>query len=119
MASFPQPPFRWPNLEDKGLPREMVDTARQLINGLNDHEQAFQAIAAKASLVATVNSGAITAVDVVSPGKFTSTPSVSAVGGGGKGATFQVSLNRTGGIASVKVTNGGSGYLSPPALTVG
>jgi hypothetical protein len=119
MATFAQPPFRWPSLDEEKAHPDVIFTLRQLVNGLNDHEQAFQAISAAASLVATVNSGVITAVDVVSAGKYSKVPSVSAIGGGGTGASFQVKLNRDGGISSVSVINGGSGYTSPPALSVG
>ncbi|HKM80828.1 MAG TPA: hypothetical protein VJY15_07690 [Candidatus Acidoferrum sp.] len=110
----------WPNIEvDKAHP-EVVRAIKLIYNSIDDHNQAFLAQMQKAQLVATVDAGAVTAVDVVSGGSYTSVPSVSAVGGGGKGATFSVNLNtKTGAIRSVKVTNGGSGYTSPPALTVG
>jgi hypothetical protein len=109
---------RFPNLEGKVHP-DVIQAIRLLYNGLDDHNQAFSAMAAKAQLVATVNSGAVTAVDVVSGGKYSQTPSVSAVGGGGSGASFRVTLNtQTGAIRSVTIISGGSDYTSAPSLVV-
>lgn len=111
-------PIRWPNLEGK-VPPEAVQSIRLITNAIDDHRQAFQAISQQGSLVATVSGGAVTGVDVVSGGKYSSAPSVKAVGGGGVGATFAVNLNtQTGAIRSVKIQNGGSGYTSPPALVI-
>jgi hypothetical protein len=121
---MPNPPnavttFRWPNIKVGSVPVEVDQTLRLLTNAADNHQQAFTAIAAQGSLVATVNGGVVTAVDVVSGGKYAKAPSVKAVGGGGSGASFSVNFNtQTGAIRSVKVQNGGSGYTSPPALVI-
>lgn len=110
----------WPNIDSSKAHPDVVRAIKLLYNSVDDHNQAFMAQMQKAQLVATINAGVITAVDVVSGGSYTSVPTVSAVGGGGSGATFSVNLNtKTGAIRSVKVTNGGSGYTSAPALRVG
>ena len=105
------------DLEGKVDPA-VIQHIRLLYNAIDDHSQAFTAQSQKAQLVATISGGAITGVDVVSAGTYTKLPTVSAVGGGGSGASFRVTLNQNGGIRSVTVVNGGSGYNSPPALTV-
>lgn len=108
----------WPNIGiDKAHP-EVVRAIKLIYNSIDDHNQAFLAQMQKAQLVATVNGGAVTAVDVISGGQYTSIPSVTAIGGGGSGATFSVKLSSSGAIQSVKVQNGGEGFTSPPALTV-
>jgi hypothetical protein len=109
---------RWPNIQEGNAHPEVIQAIRLLYNAIDNHQQAFQAQSGKAQLVATVSAGAVTGVDVVSAGSYTKLPTVTAVGGGGSGATFSVTLNQSGGIRSVKVTKGGSGYTSPPALSV-
>ncbi len=48
-----------------------------------------------------------------------STAPLSFSGGGGSGAAGTATINSSGGIASVSLTSGGSGYSSAPAVSVG
>jgi hypothetical protein len=48
---------------------------------------------------------------------FSATPSVSITGGGGSGATATVTLSGDS-VASIAITNGGSGYTSAPTVTI-
>lgn len=91
---------------------------QMLFKGLYDVHDAFTSQASEAQLVATVAAGAVTAVHVVKAGKYATRPSVTAIGGGGAGATFLASLNQDGGIRAVSVVSGGAGYTSTPALVV-
>lgn len=72
-----------------------------------------------AQLTATLTSGAISAVTVVSGGNGYTSGSVSITvsGGGGSGATLTPVITN-GAIASVTVGAGGSGYTTAPTLTV-
>ena len=110
--------IRWPNLEGKGLHPELVKAVRQIYNSIDDHNQAWLAQSQKAQLVATIDTGVISQVDMVSAGTYSKIPTVTAVGGGGSGATFAVKLDRNSRIQSVTVTSGGTGYKSAPALVI-
>ena len=48
---------------------------------------------------------------------FGITPSVSITGGGGTGATAEVTLSGDS-VASISITNGGSGYTTAPTITI-
>lgn len=108
----------WPSLNDKEVHPDVIRAIRLLYNAVDDHRQAFTAQAQKGQLVATIDSGAITSADPVIGGKYTTPPTVTAVGGGGTGAEFSVQLDKTGAIKSVKVIKGGTGFTSAPALVI-
>ena len=59
---------------------------------------------------ATVVGGVATGVTVLAPGVGYTSPTVSIVGWDGTGATAGATLDLSGGIGAVTVTNGGSGY---------
>ena len=95
-----------------------LDDAMQLaFQGVFSVQDAILSIANKADLWATIAAGAVTDVSVLSGGKYNSVPKVTAVGGGGSGATFAVTLIN-GAVDSVSVLSGGAGYTSPPALVI-
>ena len=97
---------------------QLDDAMNLAFNGLYSVQDAILSLANKAVLVATVAGGVITAVDVVSGGKYNSVPSVKAYGGGGSGSVFTPVLDRqSGAISNVNFT-AGSGWTSPPALVV-
>ena len=50
--------------------------------------------------------------------KYTEPPVVTAVGGGGTGASFQTFLGANGSITKIEVINSGSGYISAPTLEI-
>ena len=92
---------------------------RMAYNGIYDIQQAFQVMAANANLHATVNSsGEIGSVEVISGGKYSMLPEITAIGGGGTGVTFRAVLGPTGAITSVTIVTPGSGFTSPPYLKV-
>lgn len=71
-----------------------------------------------ASGIALITSNSIASVTVVHGGtNFTSTPTLTVVGGGGTGAVLTAVLT-TGAISSVTVNNGGTGFTSAPAIVV-
>lgn len=108
----------WPKLAETNVHPSVELAFRQAFNGIYDCQDAFTILASEAQLHATISSGVITAVDVIKAGQYQSIPTVKAVGGGGSGASFTVSLNQNGGIVSVNVVNGGSSYTSAPYLVV-
>jgi hypothetical protein len=112
--------IHWPNIDDKKAHPDVARAVKLIYNAIDDHNQAWLAQANKAQLVSTIDptSGVITRADPVIAGKYQTPPTVSAVGGGGSGAQFSVTLDSTGAIRSITVINGGSGYTSPPALVV-
>lgn len=71
-----------------------------------------------ASGIALITSNGVASVIVVEGGtNFTSTPTLTFVGGGGTGATATAVLT-SGAISSVTVTNAGTGYTTAPAVVV-
>lgn len=66
---------------------------------------------------AVLSSGTVGSISVVAGGYYTSTPTVTFSGGGGSGAaaTATVSGNT---ITSIAVTSAGSGYTSPPTISL-
>lgn len=72
----------------------------------------------KASARAVISAGAVASIAVLLPGSYSATPTVGISGGGGTGATGTATLSGTG-VASISVTNGGSGYTSAPNVSFG
>jgi uncharacterized repeat protein (TIGR01451 family) len=71
-----------------------------------------------AAATATVASGNVTAITVVSPGSgYTAVPAVSLIGGGGTGATATAVLAGNT-VTSIIVNNQGSGYTTTPAVVI-
>jgi NAD kinase len=108
----------WPKLAEANLHPVVEQAVRQLFNGLYDTQDAFTALASQATLHATVNNGAVTSVDVIHAGKYQNIPTVTAVGGGGQGVRLSATLDSNGGIRTVVVNAGGTGFTSPPYITV-
>lgn len=108
----------WPKLAEAKVHPGVELAFRLAYNGIYDCQDAFTAQAAMAALHATVGGGAVTAIDVVNAGTYSAVPTVTAIGGGGTGAKFSAVLNQNGGIRSVTINAGGSGYTSPPYLKV-
>lgn len=72
---------------------------------------------AGAAATATVSSGAVTAITVVSGGSgYTEKPDVTLSGGGGSNAVA-TAVVQDGAVTSVTVARGGSGYTSAPTVT--
>lgn len=73
-----------------------------------------------ATAYAIINAGlgTVTAATVVTGGYYTDTPGVAITGGGGTGATATATLNGTA-VASIAITNAGTGYTTAPVVTVG
>lgn len=91
----------------------------QLYQADSGYSTAATATAAGVFATATLTSGVVTSIAVVSGGSgFTTAPAVSIDGGGGAGATATATL--TGGVVtSIAVTTGGTGYTSAPSVTIG
>lgn len=70
---------------------------------------------------AVIAGGAVTNVNVISPGgSFSIAPTVTITGGGGTSAAATAvldSVHSTGGVTSYTVTNGGSGYTTVPTVS--
>jgi hypothetical protein len=108
----------WPTIDESKAHPDVARAIKLLYNTVDDHNQAFLAQAQKGQLVATIDSGAITRADLIIGGKYTTPPTITAVGGGGSGAQFAVKLDSTGAIRSIEVIKGGVGYTSPPVLVI-
>lgn len=66
---------------------------------------------------ATINAGAVDAINITSNGfGYSYVPDITFTGGGGSGATALAILDPDGSVSSVIITNGGSGYVSPPTV---
>lgn len=127
-------PVRYYPTFQKGTPSDIIFFAKNVHQAVYDLQKSGQVQAAQAQLHATIASGAITAIDIlptspaqastlasgsnISGGTYSSAPQLIAVGGGGTGAQLTAVLDQNGGIKSVTVVNGGSGYTSPPAIVV-
>jgi hypothetical protein len=72
----------------------------------------------QATATATITSGFVTSITVVSGGSgYTSAPVVTISGGGGSGATATASVSG-GAVTSIMVNNAGSGYTNAPAVII-
>jgi FtsP/CotA-like multicopper oxidase with cupredoxin domain len=71
-----------------------------------------------ATATATVTNGSVTAINFTPGSGYTTAPLVSITGGGGFGTTAMAGLT-PGPIASITLTDGGSGYTSLPTVLIG
>ena len=75
--------------------------------------------ATTATATATLNGSGVGTVVVTADGNgYSFTPNVTITGGGGNGAAATAALNSSGVVTGINVTNGGSGYTSPPTVTI-
>jgi FtsP/CotA-like multicopper oxidase with cupredoxin domain len=67
---------------------------------------------------ATAQISGVTAVNITDGGTgyLTTAPNVAFEGGGGSGATATATIDGSGAVTGVTITNGGSGYISPPMV---
>ena len=100
----------------------------KILNAMNDRMlnlqlyQADQGYTTPAVATATVLNGSVTSITLGNQGSgYTpnTSPMVHFVGGGGFGAWATATVNGLGNIASITVNNGGSGFVSAPAVTIG
>ena len=67
------------------------------------------------SILPVITNGQVTSYTVEASGQYyINTPNLAVLGGGGQGATGTITLNASGGIASVTPVNLGSGFVSVP-----
>jgi FtsP/CotA-like multicopper oxidase with cupredoxin domain len=100
----------------------------KILNAMNDRMlnlqlyQADQSYTTPATATATVLNGAVTSIVLGNQGSGyipNTNPMVHIVGGSGYGAWATATVNGLGNIASITMTNGGAGYLTAPAVTIG
>lgn len=72
----------------------------------------------QATAIATIADGEVTAITVVDDGVGYKNPTVTISGGGGANATATAIVDVADSIASITVTDGGSGYTSTPTVTI-
>lgn len=101
-----------------------TESGRLVPNTLGDlgrRENRFiHATSAQATAVATMSGGTVTQVTLISPGwgySTSATPLVTFAGGGGAGAAATATANANGTV-SVTLQSGGSGFTSPPTVTI-
>ena len=71
-----------------------------------------------AAAQSSITAGYLTGVTIADSGAgYTTSPTVRVVGGGGSGAKV-VAILHLGGVASLVITNAGSGYTSPPRVII-
>lgn len=78
-------------------------------------------IDSRAIATANVSSGVVSSISIVNPGvigAFATAPTIQIIGGGGSGATATATINGSGQINSINITNGGSGYVESPAVVI-
>jgi hypothetical protein len=110
----------WPKLAEARIHPSLEHAIRLAYDGIYDVQDALMSMSSQAVLHPTLSSaGVITRVDIIRAGKYDTLPAIRAIGGGGSGSVFATTLNNSGGIASVTVINGGSGYTSLPYIKVG
>lgn len=71
----------------------------------------------ESKIIEVLDSGEIDSVQMISSGTGYTWATVTAIGGGGEGATFTANI-ASGSIVSISVTNSGSGYTSFPILQI-
>lgn len=114
----PAPKKVYPNLQGKVHKdaEQAIRNAYAMLYDLQDGIIAMQQqLIGGAIGTATIVANAVTAVTLQSAGYYLVAPRVTFVGGGGTGAagTAILSGNR---VTSVKITAGGTGYATPPAV---
>jgi hypothetical protein len=108
----------WPKLAEARVHPAVENAFRQAYNAIYDTQDAFMALASQAQLHATINNGVVTSVDIIKPGRYQNIPTITGVGGGGTGLRLTPTLDGNGGIRTVTISSGGTGYTSAPYLTV-